>query len=52
MMQLVELFDIYVLNLAITLAMFLILTFRAWIELKNYRIMWKTSRRIRTISDA
>jgi hypothetical protein len=40
-MQLVELFDIYVLNLAITLAMFLILTFRAWIELKNYRIMWR-----------
>lgn len=37
----VELFDIYVLNLAITLAMFLILTFRAWIELKNYRIMWR-----------
>jgi len=40
-MQLVELFDIYVLNLLITLAMFLILTFRAWIELKNYKIMWK-----------
>ena len=37
----VELFDVYVLNLAITLAMFLILTFRAWIELKNYKIMWK-----------
>jgi hypothetical protein len=40
-MQLVEVFDVYVLNLAITLAMFLILTFRAWIELKNYKIMWK-----------
>ena len=37
----VEVFDVYVLNLAITLAMFLILTFRAWIELKNYRIMWR-----------
>lgn len=37
----VELFDIYVLNLAITLAMFFILIFRAWIELKNYRIMWR-----------
>jgi len=36
-----DLFNIYVLNLAITLAMFLILMFRAWIELKNYRIMWK-----------
>jgi len=30
-----------VLNLLVTLAMFLILTFRAWIEMKNYRIMWK-----------
>jgi len=40
-MQLVEIFEIYLLNLAITLFMFIILTFRAWIELKNYRIMWK-----------
>ncbi len=39
-MQLVELLEIYALNLAITLAMFLILTFRAWIEMKNYKIMW------------
>jgi len=37
----VEILEIYVLNLAITLIMFIILTFRAWIELKNYRIMWK-----------
>ncbi|NIR87261.1 hypothetical protein GWO13_06700 [Candidatus Bathyarchaeota archaeon] len=35
------LFEVYVLNLAITLAMFLILAFRAWIELKNYKVMWK-----------
>jgi len=40
-MQLVELFDIYIMNLAITMAMFFILTFRAWIELKNYRIIWR-----------
>jgi len=40
-MRLVEVFDVYVLNLTVTLAMFLILTFRAWIELKNYRIMWR-----------
>jgi hypothetical protein len=39
-MQLVELFEIYALNLAITLAMFLILALRAWIEMKNYKIMW------------
>jgi hypothetical protein len=25
----------------ITLAMFMVLIFRAWIELKNFRIMWK-----------
>ena len=35
------LFNIYVLNLLITLAMFIILVFRAWIELKNYKLMWK-----------
>lgn len=37
----VEILEIYVLNLAITLFMFFVLIFRAWIELKNYRIMWK-----------
>ncbi len=25
----------------ITLAMFIVLVFRAWIELKNYRLIWK-----------
>jgi len=38
---LLELLEIYVLNLLITVAMFLVLIFRAWIEFKNYRIMWK-----------
>jgi len=33
--------DIYILNLAITLGMFAVLIFRVWIELKNYRMMWK-----------
>jgi hypothetical protein len=36
-----ELLDIYILNLAITVLMFVVLIFRAWIELKNYRMMWK-----------
>ena len=36
-----ELLAIYLLNLLVTLAMFLVLTFRAWLELKNYRMMWK-----------
>ena len=36
-----ELFDIYVLNLAVTLGMFLVIIFRAWIELKNYKLIWQ-----------
>jgi len=40
-MRLDDLLGIYLLNLVITLAMFLVLVFRAWIELKNYNMMWK-----------
>ena len=36
-----EILDIYILNLLATLAMFAVLVFRAWLELKNYRLMWK-----------
>lgn len=36
-----ELLRIYLLNLVITVAMFVVLVFRAWIEFKNYRIMWR-----------
>lgn len=36
-----DLLFIYLLNLLVTLAMFIVLVFRAWVELKNYRIMWK-----------
>lgn len=36
-----DLIEIYVLNLLVTLAMFIVLVFRAWIELKNYKMMWK-----------
>jgi hypothetical protein len=36
-----ELLDLYVLNVILTLGMFAVLIFRAWIELKNYRMMWK-----------
>jgi len=35
------LFDLYLLNLMVTLAMFIVLIFRAWIELRNYKLMWK-----------
>ncbi|MEM2987466.1 MAG: hypothetical protein QXK26_00325 [Candidatus Bathyarchaeia archaeon] len=40
-MDKLELLEIYVLNLALTLGMFVVLIFRAWIELKNYKLMWK-----------
>ena len=36
-----DLIWIYLLNLAVTVAMFIVLVFRAWIELKNYKLMWK-----------
>jgi len=29
------------LNILLTLAMFTVLVFRAWLELKNYRLIWK-----------
>jgi len=36
-----SLLDIYILNLALTLAMFIVLIFRAWVEFKHYKMMWK-----------
>jgi hypothetical protein len=36
-----DLLEIYVLNLVITVGMFAVLIFRAWIELKNYKMMWE-----------
>jgi len=36
-----NLMGIYILNLLITLAMFLVLVFRAWIELRNYKMIWR-----------
>ena len=29
------------LNLLVTLGMFTVLIFRAWLELRNYRLMWR-----------
>jgi hypothetical protein len=31
---------LYLLNILLTLGIFAVLMFRAWLELKNYRIMW------------
>jgi len=36
-----DLLEIYLLNLLVTVAMFAVLLFRAWIELKNYTLMWR-----------
>ena len=36
-----DLLSIYLLNLMVTVGMFIVLIFRAWIELKNYKTMWK-----------
>lgn len=33
--------ELYLLNILLTLGMFAVLIFRAWIELKNYRLIWK-----------
>ena len=38
-----EISNICKLNLEATLAMLAVLVFRAWLELKNYRLMWKKS---------
>ena len=40
-MIVLDLFDIYVLNLVVTVAMFSVLVFRAWVEHKNYKLMWR-----------
>jgi len=37
--------DLYLMNLFVTIAMFLVLTFRAWIEMKNYNVVWKEIKR-------
>jgi len=36
-----DLLAIYALNLTVTVAMFLVLIFRAWIEFKNFRVIWR-----------
>ena len=37
----VDVTDLYLLNLVVTVGMFAVLIFRAWLELRNYRMMWK-----------
>jgi hypothetical protein len=33
--------ELYLLNLVVTSAMFIVLVFRAWLELKHYQLIWK-----------
>lgn len=40
-MSLLDIVQLYLLNLVVTLGMFAVLIFRAWMEHKNYRLMWK-----------
>ena len=44
----VDLFEIYLLNLAVTIGMFAVLIFRAWLELKHFKILWKEAEWRRT----
>ncbi len=37
----VELLEIYLLNLAVTVGMFAVLIFRAWLELKHFQVLWR-----------
>jgi hypothetical protein len=36
-----EILAIYVLNLVVTAGMFVVIIVRAWIELKNYKLIWR-----------
>jgi len=44
----VELLEIYLLNLVVTVGMFAVLVFRAWLELKHFQVLWKEAEWRRT----
>ena len=44
----VGLFEIYLLNLVVTAGMFAVLIFRAWLELRQYRVLWREAEWRRT----
>jgi len=37
----VDIYDIYLLNLVVTVGMFAVLIFRAWLELRHFQVLWK-----------
>jgi hypothetical protein len=46
-----DLLEIYLLNLVVTVAMFVVLVLRAWVEFKNYWIMWREMEWRKTYED-
>ena len=44
----VDIFEIYMLNLVVTVAMFVVLVFRAWLEMKHFQVLWKEAEWRRT----
>ena len=44
----VDIYQLYLLNLVVTAGMFAILIFRAWLELKQFRVLWKEAEWRRT----
>ena len=44
----VDIFEIYLLNLAVTVGMFAVLVFRAWLELRHFQVLWREAEWRRT----
>ena len=44
----VDVVDLYLLNLVVTVGMFVVLIFRAWLELKHFKTIWKEAEWRRT----
>ena len=44
----VDLFEIYMLNLVVTVGMFVVLVFRAWLEMRHFQVLWKEAEWRRT----
>jgi hypothetical protein len=43
-----DLLEIYILNLIVTVGMFIVMMVRAWIEVRQYRLMWTQLEWIKT----
>ncbi len=44
----VDVVDLYLLNLVVTVGMFVVLVFRAWLELRHFKTIWKEAEWRRT----